>query len=155
DQRECLNTVKSSADSLLTVINDILDFSKIEAGRLDLDTANFRLRDVLEEALKLLSLRAHEKGLELLLEVQKDAPDHLVGDSVRRRQIVTNLVANAIKFTESGEVALSVTLKARSEMDACLHFEVSDTGVGIPRDKQGIIFEAFAQADGSTTRRFG
>ena len=111
DQRECLNTVKSSADSLLTVINDILDFSKIEAGRLDLDTSSFHLRDVLEEALKLLALRAHQKGLELLLEVRSDVPDYLIGDPVRLRQIVTNLVGNAIKFTERGEVALSVAVR--------------------------------------------
>jgi signal transduction histidine kinase/DNA-binding response OmpR family regulator len=155
DQRECLNTVKSSADSLLTVINDILDFSKIEAGRLDLDTVHFRLRDVLEEALKLLALRAHEKGLELLLEVRPDAPDYLVGDPVRLRQIVTNLVGNAVKFTESGEVELSVSVRSQSDTGAQLHFQVRDTGVGIARDKQHIIFEAFAQADGSTTRQFG
>jgi CheY-like chemotaxis protein len=155
DQRECLNTVRTSADSLLTVINDILDFSKIEAGRMDLDPVHFNLRDNLEEAVKALALRAHVKGLELLLDVNPQVPDFVVGDPVRLRQVVTNLVGNAIKFTASGEVALAAKLDRRSGDKVHLHFSVRDTGIGIPLDKQELIFKAFSQADGSTTRRFG
>ena len=131
DQRECLSTVKTSADSLLTVINDILDFSKIEAGRLDLDPVHFNLRDTLEEAVRALALRAHTKGLELLLDVSPQVPDFVVGDPVRLRQVVTNLVGNGIKFTESGEVALVVGLESQDDDELCLHF-YRDTGIGIP-----------------------
>ncbi len=156
DQRECLNIVKGSAESLLTVINDVLDFSKIEAGRIDLDPVHFNVRDRLEEVVKALALRAHEKGLELLLEVQREVPDYIVGDPVRVGQILTNLVGNAIKFTATGEVELSATLD-ESARDGRIHlrFDVRDTGIGIPENKQKVIFEAFAQADGSTTRKFG
>jgi two-component system, sensor histidine kinase and response regulator len=156
DQRECLNIVRGSAESLLTVINDVLDFSKIEAGRIDLDPVHFNLRDRLEEVVKALALRAHAKGLELLLEVQREVPDYIVGDPVRVGQILTNLVGNAIKFTETGEVALYATLDGTTlDGRIQLRFDVRDTGIGIPENKQKIIFEAFAQADGSTTRRFG
>jgi two-component system sensor histidine kinase/response regulator len=133
-----------------------LDFSKIEAGKVDLDPIHFNLRDRLEEAMKALALRAHAKGLELLLEVQRDVPDYVVGDPVRVGQIVTNLVGNAIKFTGSGEVALYAALEETTgDGRIRLRFDIRDTGIGIPEDKQTVIFEAFAQADGSTTRKFG
>jgi signal transduction histidine kinase/CheY-like chemotaxis protein len=156
DQREYLNTVKLSADTLLQLINDILDFSKIEAGKLDLDPIDFRLRDNLGDTLKTLAIRAHQKGLELAARVLPDVPDELVGDPVRLRQIIVNLIGNAIKFTERGEVVIQVAVDGQPQGDnLCLHFAVSDTGIGIPEDKQGVIFEAFAQADGSTTRKYG
>ena len=155
DQRESLDTVRLSADSLLSVINDILDFSKIEAGRLDLNPVPFNLHDSLEEAFKTLALRAHRKGLELVLEIKAEVPERVVGDPVRLRQIVVNLVGNAIKFTDHGEVALAVGLATCRDGRLAMHFEVRDTGIGIPRDKQAVIFEAFSQADGSTTRKFG
>jgi signal transduction histidine kinase/DNA-binding response OmpR family regulator/HPt (histidine-containing phosphotransfer) domain-containing protein len=172
EQREYLSVAKTSADSLLTIINDILDFSKIEAGKLDLDPIDFGLRDALADALKALALRAHQKGLELILHVPPDVPDALVGDVGRLRQIVINLVNNALKFTTEGEIALEVeTLKDECETmnpegrghDApvqpsssiVLHCAVRDTGMGIPPEKQRLIFEPFSQADSSTTRRFG
>ncbi|HUI79066.1 MAG TPA: response regulator [Bryobacteraceae bacterium] len=155
DQRDCLDTVKLSAESLLAVINDILDFSKIEAGRLDLDPVTFHLHDSLEEVFKTLALRAHEKGLELLLDIGQEVPEFVVGDPLRLRQIIVNLVGNAIKFTDAGEVAMSVGLAERRAGRFSLHFEVRDTGIGIPADKQSVIFEAFSQADGSTTRKYG
>ncbi len=155
DQRECLNTVRTSADSLLTVINDILDFSKIEAGKLDLDPVHFNLRDNLEEAVRALALKAHAKGLELLLDVNAQVPDYVIGDPVRLRQVITNLVGNAIKFTEAGEVELTVRLDSQADGKVHLDFSVRDTGIGIPADKQELVFRAFSQADGSTTRRFG
>jgi signal transduction histidine kinase/DNA-binding response OmpR family regulator len=156
DQRECLNIVKGSADSLLIVINDVLDFSKIEAGKIDLDPVHFNLRDRLEESVKALALRAHAKGLELLVEVQREVPDFVVGDPVRVGQIITNLVGNAIKFTETGEVALYAALEDPARAgEIRVRFDIRDTGIGIPEDKQALIFEAFAQADGSTTRKFG
>lgn len=155
DQRECLESVRMSADSLLTVINDVLDFSKIEAGKLALDPICFNLRDSLEETIKALAPRAHAKGLELLCEVQPEVPDLVVADPVRIRQVIMNLVGNAIKFTDRGEVALMAELEIRRDGDLGVHFTVKDTGIGIPPEKQKLIFEAFAQADGSTTRRFG
>jgi signal transduction histidine kinase/CheY-like chemotaxis protein len=155
DQRECLTTVKTSADSLLIVINDILDFSKIEAGKLDLDPVHFNLRDNLEEAVRALAMRAHAKNLELLLDVSPEVPDYLIGDPARLRQVLTNLLGNAIKFTESGEVALAARLDSRAGDEIRLQFSVRDTGIGIPVDKHELIFEAFSQADGSTTRKFG
>jgi two-component system, sensor histidine kinase and response regulator len=151
EQREYLDTVKMSADSLLTVINDILDFSKMEAGKIELDAENFNLRDSLEATLKTLALRAHEKGLELLCEVAPEVPEAVVGDSNRLRQIVVNLVGNAIKFTSEGEVGLHVKPLDTDR----LQFTVSDTGIGIPVEKQKLIFEAFTQADTSTTRKYG
>jgi signal transduction histidine kinase/CheY-like chemotaxis protein len=155
DQREYLNTVKLSAETLLQLINDILDFSKIEAGKLDLDPIDFSLRDNLGDTLKTLAIRAHQRGLELAAHVLPEVPDALVGDPVRLRQIVVNLVGNAIKFTERGEVVVQVAVDGHEGDELCLHFAVSDTGIGIPEDKQGVIFEAFAQADGSTTRKYG
>jgi two-component system sensor histidine kinase/response regulator len=154
-QRECLDAVKISADALLIVINDILDFSKIEAGKLDLDPVPFDLHATLESTMKVLALRAHHKGLELICDIDPDVPDCVVGDPVRIRQIVTNLVGNAVKFTEAGEVVLSACVKSRNRDELELHFKVCDTGIGIPLEKQAVIFEAFSQADGSTTRKFG
>jgi CheY-like chemotaxis protein len=163
EQREYLEAVKSSADSLLTVINDILDFSKIEAGKLDLDPVSFDLRESIEQLMKTLALRAHAKGLELILDVQPTVPKYIVGDATRLRQVIINLVGNAVKFTETGEVAVAISLatppkdevQGASATEVCLQFEVRDTGIGIPAAKQGVIFEAFSQADASTTRRFG
>jgi two-component system, sensor histidine kinase and response regulator len=155
DQRECLGIVKLSADSMLTVINDILDFSKIEAGKLSLDPARFSLRECLEEAVQALALKAHRKGLELMLELKREVPAFLIGDPVRLRQIMTNLVGNAIKFTEAGEVTVIASVEEAAEESIRLRFDVRDTGIGITEEKQAIIFEAFAQADGSTTRKFG
>jgi two-component system sensor histidine kinase/response regulator len=156
EQREYLDTVKLSADSLLTVINDILDFSKIEAGKIDLEMLDFNVRDHLEATLKTLALRGDEKGLELLCEVAPEVPEMALGDSNRLRQIVVNLVGNAIKFTDEGEVALKVRVDAEEVGgDRILHFTVSDTGVGIPPEKQKLIFEPFSQADTSTTRKYG
>jgi signal transduction histidine kinase/DNA-binding response OmpR family regulator len=155
DQRECLATVRTSADSLLTIINDILDFSKIEAGRLELDPVPFNLRDLIEEMLRALAVTAHGKGLELACDVARDVPSHVVGDPVRIRQILTNLTGNAIKFTHQGEVVVEVKVLDHGDGHPQLRFTVRDTGVGIPHDKQAIIFDPFSQADGSTTRRFG
>jgi PAS domain S-box-containing protein len=155
EQREYLDIVKMSADSLLTVINDILDFSKIEAGKVDLEMMDFNVRDHLEATLKTLALRSHEKGLELLCEVSPEVPEMALGDSNRLRQIVVNLVGNAIKFTEKGEVALKVQVDAEEGGDRILHFTVSDTGVGIPPETVKLIFEPFSQADTSTTRKYG
>jgi two-component system, sensor histidine kinase and response regulator len=155
EQQESLDLVKSSAESLMRVINDILDYSKIEAGKLDLDPVEFQLRDALEDTLKTLALRAHRKGLELTCEIGADVPVRVVGDPGRLRQIVVNLVGNAIKFTEAGEVVVRAHLRDQSADGFRLHFEVADTGIGIAPDKQQLIFDPFAQADGSTTRRFG
>ncbi len=155
EQREYLNYVKISADSLLRVINDILDFSKIEAGRLDLDPVCFNLWDSLEETIKTVALQAHAKGLELLCDMKPEVPEFVVGDATRIRQIIVNLVGNAIKFTEHGEVVLEAAVEAQSGDQLRLHFKVRDTGIGIPLDKQKSIFDAFSQADGSTTRRYG
>src|SRR5882762_6692667 len=155
EQREYLETVKISADSLLTVINDILDFSKIEAGKVDLELDDFNLRDSLEATLKTLALRADEKGLELLCEIAPSVPDVVRGDSNRLRQVVINLIGNAIKFTHQGEVALNIHVEAEDGDDRIIHFIVSDTGIGIPAEKQKLIFQPFSQADSSTTRKFG
>jgi signal transduction histidine kinase/CheY-like chemotaxis protein len=155
EQRELINTVRSSADALLTVINDILDFSKIEAGRLELDVVPFNLRELLAKTLKPFAFRAGEKGLELLCRVGPDVPEQVVADPVRLTQIVTNLVGNAIKFTSAGEVELSVALEGPGNDRARLHFAVRDTGIGIPPDKQKSIFESFSQADAATTRKYG
>jgi PAS domain S-box-containing protein len=155
EQREYLETVKLSADSLLTVINDILDFSKIEAGKFDLEAIDFNLRDLLQATLKTLSLRADEKGLELLCEVAPEVPEVIRGDSNRLRQVIVNLVGNAIKFTHEGEVALIVQTDSQGGEDRILRFVVSDTGIGIPLEKQQLIFEPFTQADTSTTRKYG
>ena len=155
DQREYLGMVKSSAHSLLGLINDILDFSKIEAGKLELESIDFSLRDCIAGMLKPLGLRADQKGLELVADIPANVPDHLVGDPMRLRQILINLTANAIKFTERGEVIVTVIVETESNGESHLHFSVADTGIGIPAEKQEAIFEAFAQADGSTTRTYG
>jgi len=155
EQREYLGIVRSSAESLLSLLNDILDFSKIEAGKLDIEHVPFALRDQLGDTLKTLALRAHRKGIELAFEVEPNTPDGIVGDPSRLRQIVVNLVGNAIKFTESGEVVVSVETESCSDDEALLRVTVSDTGIGIPPEKQAGLFEPFTQADTSTTRRFG
>ena len=155
EQREYLNTARSSAEALLTVINDILDFSKIEAGRLEFESVDFSLDQLLGDTLKTISLGAHTKGIELVLSIAPDVPASLVGDPSRLRQIVMNLVGNAIKFTQRGEIEVSVACDWRSEEQALLKVAVRDTGIGIPPDKQARVFEAFSQADSSTTRRFG
>jgi PAS domain S-box-containing protein len=155
EQREYLGMVKSSAHSLLSLINDILDFSKIEAGKLELESIDFSLRDCIAGMVKPLGVRADQKGLELVVDIPADVPDHLVGDPMRLRQILINLTDNAIKFTERGEVILKIANQAAPNGESHLHFSVSDTGIGIPAEKQGAIFEAFAQADGSTTRTYG
>eukprot|EP01132_Coremiostelium_polycephalum_P011097 gene11097-13573_t len=155
EQREYLTMVQSSAGSLLTIINDILDFSKIEAGRLELDQTEFSLRTHLYDTLKTLAWRAHQKGLELICDISPEVPDHLIGDPGRLRQIVTNLVGNAVKFTSEGEVALVVNVGQQIEGEVLVSFSVIDTGIGIPADKLHLIFEAFSQADGSITRKYG
>jgi signal transduction histidine kinase len=155
EQRDYLGMVKSSADALLTVINDILDFSKIEAGRLDLVPIAFPLRDSLAQTLKPLALRAHQKGLEFTCHIHPEVPEDIVADPTRLRQVLINLLGNAIKFTEGGEVGLEVALESRSAEQAQLHFMVHDTGTGIAPEKQKLVFEAFAQADSSTARKFG
>ena len=154
-QREYIEQVKSSADSLLSVINDILDFSKIEAGKLSLDRVDFGLRDSLEDTMKTLARRAHAKNLELACRIAPEVPDALFGDPGRLRQVVVNLVGNAIKFTGSGEVVVTVEIDLLSEDWAVLRFSVADTGIGIPAEKRESIFEPFEQADGSTTRHYG
>lgn len=156
DQRLSLNTVKSATDNLLGLINDLLDFSKIEAGGFALEASEFSLRAVLTDTLRALASRAHRKGLELVGHVQRDVPDALVGDAGRLRQVVLNLVGNAIKFTERGEVVVLVTAnESSSEANILLTFAIHDTGIGIPSEKQQSIFRAFEQEDSSTTRKYG
>jgi len=155
EQREYLSSVKESADTLLTLINDILDFSKIEAGRLSLDICEFDLQDALSNTMRALAARADEKGLELTWETLPDLPARLVGDPGRLRQVLLNLVGNGIKFTERGEVDLQVEIESQGEDWTTLHFCVTDTGIGIPWEKQQRIFGAFMQADSSTTRKYG
>ncbi|MGC2722796.1 MAG: response regulator, partial [Candidatus Acidiferrales bacterium] len=155
EQRDYLETVKMSSDFLLTVINDILDFSKIEAGKIDLEAVDFNLRDCLEATLKTLAVRGDEKGLELLCEIAPEVPEIVQADSSRLRQILTNLIGNAIKFTDAGEVALRVQVDAIDGESRLLQFVVSDTGIGIPPEKQKLIFDPFTQADTSTTRKYG
>jgi len=154
-QREFLMTVRDSGEVLLSVINDILDFSKVEAGKLVLENSTFDLRENLGDTMKSFAFRAHQRGLELTCLIDPEAPHMVVGDYNRLRQIVVNLVGNAIKFTEQGEVSLEVTQEARSLDDVILHFTVSDTGIGIPEKKQSKIFEMFEQGDNSTTRCHG
>ena len=155
NQREYLGMVKTSADSLLELINDILDLSKIEAEKLELEPVDFSLRDALGDAMHTLALRADGKGLELAGHVLSDVPDALVGDSGRLRQIIVNLVGNAIKFTEQGEVVVHVEIDSQTGNDVLLHFAVRDTGIGIPPERQAAIFQSFEQADSSTTRKYG
>ena len=159
EQHEYLGMVKSSADYLLAVINDILDSSKIEAGKLDLDPIDFNLRDHLDDTANALAIRAHSKGLELVCRVAENVPDGLVGDPGRLRQIIVNLIGNAIKFTSDGEVVINVERDSAKEEEAdgniWLHFKVSDTGIGIPANKTDRLFKAFSQVDMSTTRKYG
>ena len=159
EQKQYLGMVKSSAEALLRIINDILDFSKIEAGKLDLSPHPFSLRELLGETVQMLALRAHSKGLELLWRVAPAVPDGLVADGERLRQVILNLVGNAIKFTDEGEVVVDVALaepvSPASPHECSLTFSVRDTGIGIPEDRQALVFEAFAQADGSISRNYG
>jgi signal transduction histidine kinase/CheY-like chemotaxis protein len=155
EQRDGLGLVRVSAESLLSIINDILDFSKIEAGKMELESIPFDLRESLGETMKALSIRAHQKGLELVYEVEADVPEALQGDPVRIRQVLINLVGNSIKFTEQGEVFVHVQEESHEGDVSLLHFAVQDTGVGIPAEKQKKIFEAFSQADGSMARKYG
>ncbi len=161
DQRDYMSTVKTSAEMLLAIINDILDFSKIEAGKLELEPIPFNVQNMVEETARAFALRAQEKGLEVVCDVRPEVPECAVGDPIRIRQILTNLVGNAIKFTQQGEVAVEVQLSSNPPEghddagELTLHFSVRDTGIGIPKEKHAAIFESFAQADSSTTRRFG
>ncbi len=161
EQREYLNAAKSSADCLLTVINDILDFSKIEAGKLDLDVTEFDLREQVREALQLLRLRVRQKGLDLNWQIQPGVPPRVLGDPNRLKQVIVNLVGNAIKFTERGEVTLTIEPDVSSPDDSSsreerlLRFGIRDTGVGIPPEKQALVFEPFVQVDGTASRKFG
>ncbi|MFA6223762.1 MAG: response regulator [Desulfomonilaceae bacterium] len=155
EQREYMETAKISADSLLTLINDILDFSKIEAGKLELVPIDFSLRDCIANTLTTLAVIAHKKGLELIYEIPAEVPDYVTGDPGRLRQILVNLVGNAIKFTETGEVSVRTQLESETDSEICLQFTITDTGIGIPVHKQEKIFDSFEQADGSTTREYG
>jgi PAS domain S-box-containing protein len=155
EQRECLDMVKASGETLLNVINDILDFSKIEVGKLAIDVVRFDLHDSVATTVKLLADRAHTKGLELVCDIRPDVPTALLGDPSRLRQILTNLLGNAIKFTEHGDVVLTIEAEAQNDDEATLRFSVSDTGIGIPDGQQEAIFRPFVQGDGSTTRRYG
>jgi PAS domain S-box-containing protein len=155
EQREYLETVRSSADALLEIVNDILDFSKIEARKLDIDAIDFDLRYAVDDTLRSLAPRAHAKGLELACQIAPNVPPALRGDPSRLRQILVNLIGNAVKFTETGEVVVRVECRPVDGQRVVVTFTVSDTGIGIPRDKHGTIFDPFTQADASTTRRFG
>ncbi|WP_395751739.1 response regulator [Prosthecobacter sp.] len=155
DQRGYLNLVRQSADSLMTVLNDILDFSKIEAGKMDLDRHEFDLRDAIGDTLQTLALRSAEKEIELAYLVKPDVPDCLIGDITRLRQIIFNLVGNAIKFTPRGEIVVELRVESLTQDQVSLHVQVSDTGIGIAKEKQAQVFESFTQAESSTTRRYG
>ena len=155
EQRDYLETVRSSAEALLELLNDILDLSKIEAGKLRIEQVDFNLADVVRETVKALAVKAHEKGLELAVHMPMDVPQYVRGDPVRLRQILFNLVGNAIKFTPKGEVVIDIEQQWRADDEVGLHFSVRDTGIGIPPDKLEHIFEAFTQADTSTTRHYG
>jgi two-component system sensor histidine kinase/response regulator len=155
EQLDLVETGKRSADSLLTVISDILDFSKIEAGKLDLEILNFNLRNAMAEVVELPAMQAHEKRLEFAYELQHEVPSLLRGDPGRLRQIILNLTNNAIKFTKKGEVVIRTLLEEETKGHAKIRFEVKDTGIGIPKDKLGTVFESFQQTDSSTTRRYG
>jgi len=155
EQREYLSMVKSSADSLLAILNDILDFSKIEMRKLELEQIPFSIRDHLAELVKPLALRAEQKGLELVCHVLPDVPHIASGDPGRLRQVLVNLIGNAIKFTDRGQILVQVEIESSTPDETVLHYFVSDSGIGVPKEKQQAIFEPFKQADGSTTRRFG
>ena len=155
EQREHLSLVRTSGDALLSIINDILDYSKVEAGKMELESIPFALRDSMGETMKTLGARAQQTGLELIYDIDPEVTEMLLGDPGRLRQILTNLIGNAIKFTEKGEIFVKVVEQPSTAGKVCLHFSVRDTGIGIPRDKQQKIFGAFSQADGSTTRKYG
>jgi PAS domain S-box-containing protein len=155
EQRDYLDTVRSSADSLLDLLNDILDFSKIEAGKLDLEDTDFSLHDIVGDMMRTLAIRADQKGLELAYHISPDIPDGLVGDHGRLRQILVNLIGNAIKFTDRGEVVMEVKRESQGDDGILLHFTIADTGIGIPPERQKQIFNLFTQADGSITRKYG
>ena len=155
EQREYLEMVKSSADSLLLLLSDILDFSKVEAGKVELVNHDFALEQSLAETLQVMRFRAQQKGVELRWRVGASVPERVLGDAARLRQVLINLVGNAIKFTERGEVLVQVEIQEQSKERVVLHFRVKDSGIGIPKDKQSMIFEAFTQADSSTTRKYG
>ncbi|MEO8484473.1 MAG: response regulator, partial [Acidobacteriota bacterium] len=155
DQRENLETVRRSAESLLAILNDILDFSKVESGKLELESVPISVRDMVADALRPLALAADQKGLELISDVAPEVPDGISSDPVRLRQVLANLVGNAVKFTAQGHVLVEVREEWHGQDRTRLRFSVTDTGIGIPKDKHQAIFEAFQQADGSTTRRYG
>jgi two-component system sensor histidine kinase/response regulator len=155
EQRDYLNAVRNSSESLLGLLNDILDFSKIEAGRLELEETAFKLQEVIEQTADIVAQRASEKGLELVFHIHPEVPAHLRGDPLRFRQVLVNLVGNAIKFTEQGEIVVQISLSAEGDDTVELLCSVTDTGIGIPADKLSLIFDSFSQADGSTTRRYG
>jgi two-component system, sensor histidine kinase and response regulator len=155
EQSEYLSTVMFSANAMMRVVNDVLDFSKMEAKKLKLDPISFNVADCVSEAVKTLAVEAHQKGLELAFDLSANIPEKVVGDPYRLRQVLLNLLGNAIKFTERGEVLVRVDTEVESSRSVRLHFQVKDTGIGIPRDKLELIFEAFSQADGSWTRKFG
>jgi len=155
EQTEYLQMIKGSADALLTLLNDILDFSKIEAGKLELDCLSFDLRKSVGEVVKTLAIRAHQKGLEFIFDVHPEVPARIKGDPARLRQVLVNLIGNSIKFTEQGEIEMKIGMEAQNTEGTILRFDVRDTGIGIPLDKQHKIFDAFSQADSSTTRKYG
>ena len=155
EQRDLLNTSRNSALSLLRLLNDVLDFSKIEARRVELENIPFDLRRLVSETVAVLGTQAHQKGLELTREVADEVPDTVLGDPARLRQILVNLLGNAIKFTPAGKVGVRVGVEALHAEDVCLHFAVTDTGIGIARDKHDVIFQPFVQADVSMTRKYG
>jgi two-component system sensor histidine kinase/response regulator len=155
EQRDYLNAVRNSSESLLGLLNDILDFSKIEAGRLELEETSLKLQEVLEQTADVVAQRAAEKGLELIFHIHPEVPAYLRGDPLRLRQVLVNLVGNAIKFTEQGEIVVQISLSAEEDDMVELLCSIADTGIGIPADKLAVIFDSFSQADGSTTRRYG
>ena len=155
DQRDYLSMVQDAGESLMTIINDILDFSKIEAGKVDIEVIDFALWNVVGDTMRSLAFRAHSKGLEFAYHITQDIPEKIMGDPVRLRQVIVNLVGNAIKFTEQGEILLDISCIQQKTKGVCLRFAVTDTGMGISADKQQLIFDAFSQADTTTTRRFG
>ncbi len=155
EQREYLEMVKASADSLLHLLSDILDFSKVEAGKLELVDHEFALAPSMAETLQVMRFRAQQKGIELRWRVDPNVPELVIGDAARLRQVLVNLVGNAIKFTARGEVMVQVETQEQSGVRVILHFRVTDSGIGIPKEKQSMIFEAFTQADSSTTRNYG
>ncbi len=154
-QRDHLNTIERSANNLLAIINDVLDFSKLEAGKLILESIPFPLRSTLDEVVTLLAHSSHDKGLELTLNIKSDVPDNVIGDPLRLQQIITNLVGNAIKFTENGNIDILVEKRALSNTKVQIEVQIRDTGIGIPERDQSRLFRAFRQADASISRRHG